>query len=311
MADVAESFERESYTDRITPSFVKRSKLLRVIVLAICVGLILFLARLFLGLLYAAIHYSVTPTLEEYAKTHIVSDEAITEFLPSGTILSTNKSWSVGRAVAINEGEAELKEKLISIAIHLKHGERTLAKLSETFTLSLDKKWDHHAVDIKVQSLETADNFRCLAITSLSDPEEMVGEGSMGKGMAMIDFFLMSGNGSNEHRFSHNKEGLWHSSTDYLPSSTPTKSSMLIAAVTGITCNTSGPPEKGLIHHVRQKVRFDWTKDQTGHGGPSFSFPDHYLNSQEYSYHLSIKHGGDYKASVKQSLERQWNGEIW
>lgn len=87
--------------------------------------------------------------------------------------------------------------------------------------------------------------------------------------------------------------------------------------ITGITHNVASLPDEGLIHHVRQWVSFDWEKYESGRGGPSRSFMEHAVNTEEYSHEIEMRLGinmdGESSGSTenKKSLQSSWNGETW
>jgi len=297
---------------RFAPRWIKRSKFFRFALNLLCLVALLIAGRLAIGIGYATYHYRTTPSIDEFAKKHPVAETTIREYLPSGKTLSKDNHWSISEMgesdLAQEEEDKKLDEKLLSVEIHLQHGRRTLAKLNTDFTVLLDQNWDHQKITIEMKSMEVEKNFHCLVVTSLSNSDELVGTGSMGRGNAVVDLFLLSGSGPNQHRFCIQDS---NPPKPTFPLSTASNESIWLAAIFGITCNLTGPPKEGLIHHVRHKIRFDWEKHKDGHGGPSFMFPQHYLNSKEYTYQVTVRHEGDHTAWHETSLVRQWNGKVW
>jgi hypothetical protein len=156
--------------------------------------------------------------------------------------------------------------------------------------------------------------MRAVVVTTLSDPEKMIGTDSEAVGGAIVDVFLIAGTDPSETYFQLDPDGsVWSGGTgmNTAPKIPPWQ------MATGITHNVEPLPEEGLIHHVRQRISFDWDKHENGHSGPSSSFVNHEVNTSEYSYKVtaSTEHsidgggGGDTTQSI--SLQRTWGSEIW
>lgn len=277
----------------------------------------LYVARLALGLGTAAIHYGSTPSFAEYVASHPFDSDTIAQRLPPGELITSNRHWMTGAIdpLSLNVGEGDHERANLTLVIDITHGDEILLDLKEEFSVALRRKdWTHHGVHIEVASLRTAPDWRAIVVTSLSEPEKMVGDDSMAEGGAIVDVFLVAGKGESETRFQLRPEGnIWGGSGDLSGGF----SFPYWRLVTGITHNLEELPAEGLVHHVRQRIAFDWQKYENGHGGPSMNFTHHRANTDEYSHGVEIqiqhsmdgKSAGEYKQS--KSLRREWNGVVW
>ena len=261
----------------------------------------LYVARLILGMGTAAIHYANTPTFSEYVESHPVSDLDLAKRLPTGEAISENRQWSTGDVDPLQlvkgEGEFELGEAVLKIEID--HGNDNLLSMEAKFAVSLRREdWTHHGVHIEVSSLDTAENMRAVVVATLSDPEKMIGKDSEAVGGAIIDVFLVAGTDPSETYFQLDPDGNVRSGGTGMNT---VPAIPMWQMVTGIAHNVEPLPEEGLIHHVRQRVSFDWNKLENGHSGPSQSFANHEVNTYEYSYEVTV--------STKHSLDGGGGGD--
>jgi hypothetical protein len=302
---------KEKFSNQDTPPRRRRLKILGLVIL---VGIALYVIRLALGLGTAAWHYSNTPDFAEYLTSHPVQSETIEARLPSGEPITTESPWTTGSIdpLSLTPDDGEYERSDLTLLIDITRGDESLLSFEEEFSVALRRSdWTHHGVRIGVSNLRTAPGLRAIVVTSISDPEKMVGENSMGVGGAVVDLFLVSGAGPSESRFQFDPDGnVWSGGPGIVSTGV---SFPIWRKITGIAHNTRALPAEGLIHHVRQRVSFDWKKYEGGHGGPSMSFVHHAVNTDEYSYGLKVEiegsKGGHFK--TEKNLSRTWNGEIW
>ncbi|MEM7013420.1 MAG: hypothetical protein AAF585_18265 [Verrucomicrobiota bacterium] len=278
--------------------------------------LAIFIFRALLGIVTGAIHYNKTPTFAEYIASNPVSEETIEELIPEGDPIDTSDSWSIGEIdpLSLKPSEGDHLQCGQTLHINITRGDESLLSLKQEFKLALRlDDWSQHGVNIEVQELETAPGLRAIVVTSLSDPDEMIGAGSMAKGGAVVEVFLVSGDAPSESRFQYFPGGkVRHAGTGADKPAFP-----LWRLLSGITHNLKPLPEEGLIHHTRQRVLFSWKKYKDGHGGPSKSYGRHTVNTSEYSYGIEIQiddslNGSDSGSmEITRSLKREWNGEVW
>ena len=209
----------------------------------------------------------------------------------------------------------EYERAVLTLVIDMTHGDESLLHMQEDFSVALRREdWEHHGVHIEVASLQTATDLRAMVVTSLSDPEKMVGGDSMAEGGAIVDVFLVAGEGDSETRFQLRPGGnIWGGNGDLSDGF----SFPYWRLLTGITHNLEELPAEGLVHHVRQRIAFDWKKYDNGHGGPSMYFSHHRANTDEYSYgvEVQVQHAMDGQSAGEnkqsKSLRREWNGKLW
>lgn len=296
----------------------KLRKPLKTLLSVILVLVAIFALRFVFGLATAAWHYNATPNFHDYLETHPVDTKTINERLPQGELISSEDRWIAGTIDPLNLSatESDYICGQILLEIEILRGAERLLELHERFSIALRKNdLTHHGVDIHIPTLRTAPGLQAIVVTSLSDPDKMIGEESAAVGSAIVDVVLISSQGPSQTQFRlHPDEP--SSLTNSAPR--PTSPISLWQLIAGLPYNTKSLPEEGLIHHTRQRIRFDWEKFDKGHGGPTMSFATHATNTHEYSYDLNIKISetkndgkSDSEFTQSQELARSWMGEIW
>ena len=299
----------------------KFRKPLKRLLSAILVLVAVLILRFVFGMGTAAWHYWSTPKFHEYLATHPVDTDTINERIPQGKLISSEDRSTAGTVdpLTVSNSASDYICAELLLEIEILRGDEQLLECHERFSVALRKNdWTHHGIDIHIPTLRTAPGLQAIVVTSLSDPDKMLGEDSARVGNAMVDVFLISNQGPSKTQFRlHPEEPA--SLASFAPR--PTSPISLWQRIAGLPYNTKSLPEEGLIHHTRQRVRFDWERFEKGYGGPSMSYATHATNTHEYSYDLNIKIS-EYKShrdsdspestfTQSQELSRRWMGKIW
>jgi hypothetical protein len=103
------------------------------------VGAGLYPARLVLGLVTAAIHYSRTPSFSEYTASYPVSEEVLDQQLPPAEPIATGNSWTAGSIdpEGLVPGKGDYERAGFALLLDLTRGKETLLSLTKEFTVTL------------------------------------------------------------------------------------------------------------------------------------------------------------------------------
>jgi hypothetical protein len=148
--------------------------------------------------------------------------------------------------------------------------------------------------------------LRVYARAWVSDPDELVGPGSRGRGWVELDAALVAGGGPDRLEVVlRPPSGIGElESTDPL-GSWPWD-------LLGLVHPTDGLPDEGLVHRVRQEVALTWMRHEGGSQNVSWGRPRHRVSTTQYSYacELGLESDGTTWTSGS-SRTYTWNGAVW
>ncbi len=288
----------------------------------------LYVLRLVLGLGLGAIHFSNTPDFEAYIRSNPVDVERLDAALAGidgSEESSTLFAGEVDPLVLDQEDETfELRGQVLEVDIQ--RGEEYILRYRQEFTLALDREtYDRHGIRVTTPLLVTGDGLRLISIVRLTPSEKMIGEGSNGKGHAVVDVILAAGEGEPRVRFGELGEGSVRNDISTLLAGAeglpPLEQFQLelpcFRWLLGLVHPSDEIAEEGLLHHVSMPVFMNWEKLEDGRGGPSYQGARHFLSTTQYSFALRIAvsetRDGESAGSIEtsHSVEYRWSDELW
>ena len=258
-------------------------------------------------------HFATAPNFEEYVRTHPVDlailddDWSAVEQLAQGP-----DGWWHGTVDPAAIGAEDETYETVSqvVEVELCRDDGVLVHALLDVSLALVRESSDRVGIRAATALDATSGMRAFVVLSFVDPDAMLGEGAAGRGRALVDFFFVSGNGPDEFRVQ---------SVQKLPAvPDPGIGFPLATLVASLFHNlTSGPPEEGIVHHVRLPLSFNSRAVENGYVTGSMLPMTHRANTSEYSYELAVSHlilrNGIQHMERSQTSRLEWRlgGKIW